>query len=135
MRFMTGSRESNRRAARRDHRDLLAWQEAMKLVRLVYSSTASLPKEEMFGLSAQMRRAAVSVPSNIAEGAARGTKRELRQFLMVARGSLSEVETQVLICRDLGYLPDIALLEQAVGRVYKLSGALIQSLKHRKQEP
>jgi four helix bundle protein len=123
---------AQRRRARKDHRDLLAWQEAMKLVRLVYSSTVSLPKEELFGLTGQMRRAAVSIPSNIAEGSGRGSRREFRQFLTVARGSLSELETQVLISRDLGYLSDIASLEQAIGRLYKLIGSLVQSLEPEK---
>jgi len=120
--------EAQRRRARKDHRDLLAWQEAMKLVKIVYSSTASLPKEEVFGLTSQMRRAAVSIPSNIAEGSARASKREFRQFLTVARGSLSELETQVLISRELGYMSNISSLEQAIGRLYKLISSLIQSL-------
>ena len=88
----------------RGHRDLLAWQEAISLVGIVYQCTANFPKEEVFGLTGQMRRAAVSVPSNIAEGAARNSKREFVQFLGFARGSLSELETQVIISQDLGFL-------------------------------
>ena len=118
-----------RQRGKSDYRDLLAWQEAMKLVKLVYSSTTSFPKDELFGLTSQMRRAAVSIPSNIAEGSARRSRREFRQSLGIARGSLSELETQVLISRDLGYLADIAALEQAMGRLYKLIGALNQSLE------
>jgi four helix bundle protein len=74
---------------------------AIQLVKLIYTTTASFPKEEMYGLTSQMRRAAVPVPSNIAEGAARGGTREFVQFLTMARGSLSELETQVLIAREL----------------------------------
>ena len=81
------------------HHDLVVWQESMKLVSLTYSLTKTLPREELFGLVSQMQRAAVSVPSNIAEGAARGSKREFRQFLMIARGSLAELETQILVAQ------------------------------------
>ncbi|MGH8569845.1 MAG: four helix bundle protein [Gammaproteobacteria bacterium] len=74
------------------------------MVKDVYLLTQKFPREEMFGLVAQMRRAAVSIPSNIAEGAARTGDREFAQFLNVARGSLSELETQLLIASDLGYI-------------------------------
>lgn len=83
------------------HHDLEAWKTAVNLVREVYRLTADFPEDERFGLVSQMRRAAVSVPSNIAEGAARGTPREFAHFLMVARGSLAELETQVRIAVDL----------------------------------
>ena len=76
----------------------------MALVKAVYEVTRNFPKEEIYGLTAQMRRAAVSVPSNVAEGAARTGQREFAQFLNVASGSLSELETQLLIAVDLGYL-------------------------------
>jgi four helix bundle protein len=85
------------------HRDLLVWQLAMELVEDVYSLTRSFPKEELFGLSSQMRRAAVSVPSNIAEGYGRNSKNELRQFLGQARGSICELQTQLELCRRLKY--------------------------------
>ena len=86
------------------HRDLLIWQEAMNLAKDVYARTGSFPREEMYGLTSQMRRAAVSVPSNIAEGAGRSSDKEFRQFLMIARGSLSELETQVILAQELGFL-------------------------------
>jgi four helix bundle protein len=76
------------------YRDLLAWQKAMELVTEIYRLSQGFPKEELFGLASQLRRAAVSIASNIAEGHARITKREYRQFLGHARGSLSEVETR-----------------------------------------
>jgi four helix bundle protein len=86
------------------HRDLVAWQQAMELVRLIYCLTRSFPKDELYGLVSQMRRAAVSIPSNLAEGYGRNSRRELHQYIGQARGSLCEVETQVEIARDLGYL-------------------------------
>jgi four helix bundle protein len=88
----------------RPHENLHAWKEAMRLVRIIYALTKDFPKEETYGLAAQMRRAAVSVPSNLAEGAARSSRKEFSQFLRVAKGSLSELETQLLISVDLGYL-------------------------------
>jgi four helix bundle protein len=84
--------------------DLRVWQKAMELVFHVYSCTRSFPREELYGLSSQMRRSAVSVPSNIAEGKGRFSRKELVQFLFHARGSLRELETQILIAGRLGYL-------------------------------
>ena len=80
------------------YRDLIAWQKAMQLVREIYDATGAFPKEELYGLTNQLRRAAVSVPSNIAEGQARLSAGKFRQFLSHARGSLVEIETQ-LDCR------------------------------------
>jgi four helix bundle protein len=88
----------------RPHENLEAWRESMTLVKSVYATTRSFPKEELFGLTTQMRRAAVSIPSNIAEGAARSSRKEFAQFLNVAKGSLSELETQLLISSDLGFM-------------------------------
>jgi len=88
------------------HRDLLVWQRAMKLVKDIYAQTAGFPRHELYGLASQLRRAAVSVPSNLAEGASRNSRGEFRQFIGNARGSLAEVETQVEIARELGYIPE-----------------------------
>jgi len=88
----------------RPHYDLAAWQEAMRLARAIYEITRGFPRDEMYGLTAQMRRAAVSVPSNLAEGAARPGRKEFAQFLGIAKGSLSELETQLLLAADLGYI-------------------------------
>jgi four helix bundle protein len=96
------------------HRDLAAWQEAMHLAKLIYEATAGFPKEEQYGLVSQMRRAAVSIPSNIAEGAGRGGEKEFRQFLMIARGSLSELETQVLLAQQFGFLADAREIPEAI---------------------
>jgi len=88
----------------RAHYDLDAWKVARELVKGIYLLTQAFPRVELFGLTIQMRRAAVSIPSNIAEGAARTGSREFAQFLNIARGSLSELETQLLIASDLAYI-------------------------------
>ena len=98
-----GNGESFKRA----HERLEVWQEAMQLVEMVYVATATFPAEERFGLTAQIRRSAVSVPSNIAEGAARRSTPEYLRFLSIARGSLSEMSTQLQIAARLGYV-DVA---------------------------
>ncbi len=118
----------------RSYRDLVAWQKAMALAKRTYGATKLFPKEEMYGLVQQIRRAAVSVPSNIAEGYGRGSRMDYVRFLYTARGSLYEVETQTLIARDLGYLTDKqsdSLLEDA-DECSRLLGGLIKSLKTKK---
>lgn len=92
--------------AQQNYQDLMAWQKAMDLVLAVYESTEVLPKSELFGLTSQMRRAALSIPSNIAEGKGRFSNKELVQFLLRARGSLLELETQLLIAFRLRYVPE-----------------------------
>src|SRR5208283_794307 len=92
----------------KSYEDLMVWKKAMELVFAVYAATAQFPREEVYGLTSQMRRSAVSIPSNIAEGQGRATKGEFVQFLAHARGSLFELETQILISERLGYLsPEI----------------------------
>jgi len=88
------------------YRDLKAWQIAMDMVRDVYRLTREFPREETYGLTIQLRRAAVSIASNIAEGKGRSSDKELLHFLSNAKGSLFEVETQVMIAASLGYLTD-----------------------------
>ena len=112
------------------YQDLIAWQKAMVLVRSVYESTAAWPVDERFGLTSQVRRAAVSVPANIAEGSGRSGSREFRRGLSSAHGSLCELETQLLIGVDLGFCTSdegVALLDQAaeVGRIIR---GLLRSL-------
>jgi four helix bundle protein len=100
----------------RGYRDLRAWQHAMELVTEIYRVTRTFPKDELYGLVSQLRRAAVSVPSNLAEGHGRNSRNEFRQFIGQARGSLSEVETQIEIAKNLGDLGQDtaeALLAQA----------------------
>jgi four helix bundle protein len=89
----------------RDVRQLKVWQRGMDLCEAVYAATAAFPADERFGLTAQMRRAAVSIPSSLAEGYARGSRKEYRQFAFVARGSASELETQVTVAERLRLLP------------------------------
>lgn len=88
----------------RSFKDLKVWQKGIVLVKEVYKITSIFPKEEIYGLSAQMRRAAVSVPSNIAEGFRRRHDKEYKQFLNIALGSLAELETQIIIATELGYI-------------------------------
>jgi len=88
----------------RSFTDLHAWQEAHALVVAIYTLTKLFPKEELFGLTSQVRRAAISVPSNIAEGFSRGSYKERHQFYSIARGSLTEVQSQLLIARDVHYI-------------------------------
>jgi len=107
------------------HRNLLAWREAMDLVEVVYRDTAGFPNQEMFGLTAQLRRAAVSVPSNIAEGAGRNSSGELVQFLGVACGSLAELETQLEVAVRLGFLKADADSVAQCSRV----GMLVRTLR------
>jgi len=93
------------------HKDLDIWKRGIDFVGKVYGVTAHFPKEELYGLVSQLRRAAVSYPSNIAEGAARFSKKEFIQFLYISLGSLSEVETQLMIASRLKYLMNTELLE------------------------
>ena len=91
-------------SSNRGYRDLVVWQKAIDLAVAVHASTRSLPAQERFGLIAQLNRASVSVPSNIAEGAARRTTRDFLAFVHIARGSLAEIETQLLVSHRIGYL-------------------------------
>ncbi len=93
------------------YRDLIVWQKSMDLVERVYRMTGVFPKEEMYGLSSQVRRAAVSIPSNIAEGQARKSTAEFLHFLSIAQASRAEVETQTLIAQRLGYVTQAQIKE------------------------
>jgi four helix bundle protein len=110
------------------HKDLDVWKESMSLVEEVYKLTESFPKNEIFGLTSQMRRAATSIPSNIAEGAARNSDKEFIQFLHVSLGSLAELETQLLLSRKLGFLKN----EQLDGRVERIRKMLLGLVKYLK---
>ena len=104
------------------HRDLIAWQKAMRLVTDIYLATKQFPKEELYGITAQIRRAAVSVPSSLAEGHGRNSRKEFHHYAGLARGSLLELETQLEIARKIGFLnPEsfTSLLHQTeeIGRI------------------
>ena len=113
---------------KKSYKELIVWQKAMVLVVEVYELTKQLPKEEQYGLYSQMRRAVVSIPSNIAEGNSRNTTREYVQFLNIALGSKAEVETQIEICKRLGYLDNAEEAENLCSEVGKMLNAIITKL-------
>jgi four helix bundle protein len=88
------------------HEDLEVWKESMSLAKKVHQNTKNFPKDEIYGITSQIRRAAVSIPSNIAEGSARQSDKELIQFIYIALGSLAELQTQLILSKDFGYLSD-----------------------------
>ena len=114
---------------KKSYKDLIAWQKAVVLVTEIYRATTSFPADERFGLTSQMRRAAVSIPSNIAEGQGRLTPGEFRQCLGYAKGSLLELETQLLISENLGFLRDSAQVCEHLAEVARLLNGLLNSLK------
>ena len=118
---------------RTSHKDLVLWQKSMDLAAEVYRLARCFPSFELFGLGAQLRRAAVSVPSNVAEGAARRTTRDFISFLHIARGSLAELETQLLLARRLRYVDDASAqsLAARVDEVGRLLNAVIRGLRRR----
>jgi four helix bundle protein len=115
----------------RNYFDLTAWQRARQLVKRVYEATKTFPAEELYGLRSQLRRASVSVPSNIAEGYGRGTRKDYIHFLQTARGSLYEVETQLILSQDLSYLNAATVTELMAhaNSCSQLLGNLIKSLQ------
>ena len=116
---------------RRKHRELVVWQRAIVLVEMVYQVTGSFPTSERFGLSGQLRRAAVSVPSNIAEGYARVGTRQLLHFLSIAAGSLSELDTLIELAQRLGYLNDTEELRKTLDDVSGMLMGLQTSIRRR----
>jgi four helix bundle protein len=112
------------------YKDLLVWQRGMELVETVYRITSKLPATEQFGLTSQLRRGAVSVPSNIAEGYGRQATGEYRHHLLISRGSLLELETQLLLCQRLNYLPEeeIVSVLNEITELSKMLGSLISKL-------
>jgi four helix bundle protein len=117
------------------YKDLIAWQKAMELVAIIYDATEGFPPHEQFGLVSQLRRAAISVPSNIAEGKAHYSNRDFVRFLRHARGSLAEIETQVLIAQQRQYLPATTTtkLTHHLDELGRILSGLIKSLKERGQ--
>ena len=117
----------------KNYKDLTVWQKAYQLCLEIYKLTKTFPKEEIYGLSSQMRRAAVSIPSNIAEGYGRKTTPEYIQSLYIAYGSICELETQLLLSGDLGYIKEKEMekIQQDVGDIERMLKALIKSLRER----
>jgi four helix bundle protein len=112
------------------YRELLVWQKAMTLVERIYIFTKSFPKEEIYGLTSQMRRCAISIPSNIAEGSKRASKKEFRQFLMMAYASGAELETQLEISSRIGFAEkkeEWKSVESLLTEVMKMLNSLLKS--------
>lgn len=116
----------------RTHHDLDVWRDGIDLVKAIYAVTRDFPDDERFGLVVQLRRAAVSVPSNLAEGAARGSRKDFARFVSMARGSVAEVGTQLTIADELGFCsvsPDLTtLINRLFSRLNKLHRVLTQDL-------
>lgn len=120
------------RVQTRNFKDLRVWQRAIILNKMTYSATSAFPKEELYGLTSQMRRSAVSVASNIAEGSKRNTKGEFIQFLGIAQGSLAELETQIIIAAEIGFIINETLtsLEEEIDAIGKMLLQLKRSLQN-----
>ena len=116
----------------KSHEDLQVWQMAIEFVTDIYKVTNNFPKSELYGLTSQIRRASVSRPSNIAEGSARNSTKEYIQFLYISLGSIAEVETQLLISKNLGYIYDKSLeiqIKNIKGKLINLISSLKRKLK------
>lgn len=113
------------------HKDLDVWKNAIDFAEKIYLLTGTFPKEEQFGLTAQLRRSVVSIPSNIAEGAARNSDKEFLQFLYISLGSLSEAETQLLLAKRLRFIDDDSLLSD-IEIIRKMLLGLMKYLRGRK---
>jgi four helix bundle protein len=122
-------------------RELNVWQDAMRLAKAIYTLTAAFPREERFGLAAQMQRAAVSIPSNIAEGNASHSRRDYARFVSMASGSTAELQTQLLLAKDLGFADPaeiargLELCEQVSKMLYRLQQSLLRDPEGRSLVP
>ncbi|HKG55136.1 MAG TPA: four helix bundle protein [Anaerolineales bacterium] len=123
----------NNKVAAKNYRELIVWQEGIKLAKAVYKLAEKFPRQETYALADQIRRAVVSVPSNIAEGQARKAPGDFRRFLHIALGSLAEVDTQLVLAQEFGYLSkeDIDTLDEQIQGLRKKLYALINSLPAR----
>ena len=115
----------------KSYRDLLIWKKGIDLVVLAYRGTEAFPKSEIYGLTSQIRRAATSIPANIAEGYGRGSRKDYAQFLFIAQGSLKELETHFIVSEKLAYLTSAQaeLLLSHTDELGRMLGALIRQLK------
>ena len=119
--------------SRLNHKDLILWRKALDLAVLVHQSSAALPRSETYGLVSQLRRAATSVPSNVAEGHARRSTKEFIYFLHVALGSMAELETQLLLAQRVGYLSEseVTSLQDRIEEVGRVLHAVVAALRRR----
>jgi four helix bundle protein len=115
-----------------DHKDLDVWKASVELAVAIYAATKHFPKEELYGLTSQIRRAAVSVASNIAEGAARNSDKEMIQYLYIALGSIAEVETQLIIAEKLRYVDNTSELFSKITSIKQMLLGLVRHLKHKR---
>jgi len=115
------------------HKDLNVWQESIALVTIIYEKTKSFPKDELFSLTSQIRRSAISIPSNIAEGAARESNKEYLRFLFIAQGSISELDTQLLIANNLNFMSkeNYLQIDEKLVAIRKMLAGLIKFRKGR----
>ena len=115
-------------AVLKSYKELIVWQKSMTLVKDIYQLTNDFPSEEKYGLISQMRRSSVSIPSNIAEGWGRLSRKNYIQFLRISRGSLFELETQLLITKELNYINDSEKIEGLIIEISKMLNSLIKKL-------
>jgi four helix bundle protein len=115
----------------KDHKDLDVWNRVMDLVENIYEFAKQFPQDEIYGLSSQIKRAAVSVPSNIAEGAGRKGTKEFIQFLYISMGSLSEVETQIILAKRLGFVNSIDSISDDIVKIKQMLNGLINYLNRK----
>ncbi|MGB1309161.1 MAG: four helix bundle protein [Oceanihabitans sp.] len=113
----------------KSYKELVVWQKSMKLVTQIYDLTKTFPDDERFGLTSQMRRCSVSIPSNIAEGWGRLSRKNYIQFLRISRGSLYELETQILITKQLNYINNSETVENLIIEISKMLNSLIRKLE------
>jgi four helix bundle protein len=123
--------ERNLYMALKHYRELIVWQKAVELVVVIYRITTKFPHAELYGLTSQIRRAAISIPSNIAEGQGRNTTRDFIHFLSIAHGSLKEMETQVIISQRLGFIEDkeTSSIIESTNEIGRLISGLSKALK------
>ncbi len=115
----------------KDFKKMMVWQKSIRMVKMIYKNTGHFPKEEIFGITSQIRRSAISIPSNIAEGSGRGTDKELNHFLNIAQGSAFELETQLIIANELKFINDenYEILIENLGEIQKMITGFQKKLK------
>ncbi len=114
----------------KNHKDLIVWQKSVDLSVLIYEATEKFPREEMYGITSQMRRASISIASNIAEGRQRGTRKDFLHFVRIAKGSSAELETQIIICKRLDFSKNInySKIEDTLEEIIRMLRSIIFKL-------